>query len=162
MWMLYKEMASHGNSSTFCVTRRSRLPTNPYAGSASRGSCSSSRYSLWGSARPWPSLRQSACLIFHTRHTLLFIFTRTAAIGFPIVIFLLVPVRTYLVPRLPFTEEELAILDGPTASPFVSHILHCISTELLINMFADDGVRRWSESIVRMLVYIRKRDIPTE
>ncbi|KAH9924631.1 anion exchanging protein [Epithele typhae] len=41
-----------------------------------------------------------------------------AAIGFPIVIFLLVPVRTYLVPLLPFTDEELAILDGPTASPF--------------------------------------------
>ncbi|KAI0754610.1 anion exchanging protein [Daedaleopsis nitida] len=41
-----------------------------------------------------------------------------AAIGFPIVILLLVPVRTYLVPRLPFTEEELSVLDGPTASPF--------------------------------------------
>ncbi|KAI0683076.1 anion exchanging protein [Earliella scabrosa] len=41
-----------------------------------------------------------------------------AAIGFPLVIMLLVPVRTYLVPRLPFTDEELAILDGPTASPF--------------------------------------------
>jgi hypothetical protein len=44
----------------------------------------------------------------------------TAAIGFPIVIMLLVPVRTLLIPRLPFTPEELAILDGPTASPFVS------------------------------------------
>lgn len=41
-----------------------------------------------------------------------------AAIGFPIIIFLLVPVRTLLVPRLPFTPDELAILDGPTASPF--------------------------------------------
>ncbi|RPD56146.1 anion exchanging protein [Lentinus tigrinus ALCF2SS1-7] len=41
-----------------------------------------------------------------------------AAIGFPIVILLLVPVRTLLIPRLPFTEDELAILDGPTASPF--------------------------------------------
>ncbi|KAG9088126.1 hypothetical protein FS749_002403, partial [Ceratobasidium sp. UAMH 11750] len=41
-----------------------------------------------------------------------------AAIGFPIVIFLLVPVRTLLVPLLPFSAEELAILDGPTASPF--------------------------------------------
>ncbi|KAF8599454.1 hypothetical protein BDV93DRAFT_497765 [Ceratobasidium sp. AG-I] len=41
-----------------------------------------------------------------------------AAIGFPIVIFLLVPVRTLVVPRLPFTAEELSILDGPTASPF--------------------------------------------
>ena len=43
-----------------------------------------------------------------------------AAIGFPVIILLLVPLRTYLVPWLPFTDEELAILDGPTASPFVS------------------------------------------
>ncbi|KAI0373814.1 anion exchanging protein [Pilatotrama ljubarskyi] len=41
-----------------------------------------------------------------------------AAIGFPIIIFLLVPTRMWLIPRLPFTAEELAILDGPTASPF--------------------------------------------
>ncbi|KAI8971156.1 anion exchanging protein [Trametes punicea] len=41
-----------------------------------------------------------------------------AAIGFPIIIFLLVPIRMWLIPRLPFTVEELAILDGPTASPF--------------------------------------------
>jgi hypothetical protein len=33
---------------------------------------------------------------------------------------LLIPIRMYLIPRLPFTDEELAILDGPTASPFVS------------------------------------------
>ena len=43
-----------------------------------------------------------------------------AAIGFPVVILLLVPLRTWVIPRLPFTPEELAILDGPTASPFVS------------------------------------------
>ena len=43
-----------------------------------------------------------------------------AAIGFPVVILLLVPLRALVVPRLPFTDEELAILDGPTASPFVS------------------------------------------
>ncbi|KAG8952459.1 hypothetical protein FRC04_004519 [Tulasnella sp. 424] len=41
-----------------------------------------------------------------------------AAIGFPIVIFLLIPIRTHVIPLLPFTLEELAILDGPTASPF--------------------------------------------
>ncbi|KAH9829699.1 anion exchanging protein [Rhodofomes roseus] len=41
-----------------------------------------------------------------------------AAIGFPVIILLLIPLRTLVVPRLPFTEEELAILDGPTASPF--------------------------------------------
>ena len=33
---------------------------------------------------------------------------------------LLIPLRIFLIPRLPFTNEELAILDGPTASPFVS------------------------------------------
>jgi hypothetical protein len=43
-----------------------------------------------------------------------------AAIGFPIVIMLLIPLRVLVVPRLPFTLEELAILDGPAASPFVS------------------------------------------
>lgn len=44
----------------------------------------------------------------------------TAAIGFPVIILLLIPLRILLIPRLPFTVEELAILDGPTASPFVS------------------------------------------
>ncbi|KIM78505.1 hypothetical protein PILCRDRAFT_98396 [Piloderma croceum F 1598] len=48
-----------------------------------------------------------------------FAITQTlAAIGFPVVILLLVPLRAIVVPRLPFTDEELAILDGPTASPF--------------------------------------------
>lgn len=44
----------------------------------------------------------------------------TAAIGFPVIIFLLIPIRTHVIALLPFTEAELAILDGPTASPFVS------------------------------------------
>ncbi|THV03859.1 hypothetical protein K435DRAFT_774721 [Dendrothele bispora CBS 962.96] len=48
-----------------------------------------------------------------------FAITQTiAAIGFPVIIMLLIPVRTWLIPFLPFTAEELAILDGPTASPF--------------------------------------------
>ncbi|EIM81703.1 anion exchanging protein [Stereum hirsutum FP-91666 SS1] len=48
-----------------------------------------------------------------------FAITQTiAAIGFPVIILLLIPLRTLIVPRLPFTTEELAILDGPTASPF--------------------------------------------
>ncbi|KAJ7808864.1 anion exchanging protein [Mycena olivaceomarginata] len=48
-----------------------------------------------------------------------FAITQTiAAIGFPIVIMLLIPLRVLVVPRLPFTLEELAILDGPAASPF--------------------------------------------
>ncbi|KAH7882409.1 HCO3 transporter family-domain-containing protein [Phlebopus sp. FC_14] len=48
-----------------------------------------------------------------------FAITQTvAAIGFPVIILLLIPVRTWIIPRLPFTREELSILDGPTASPF--------------------------------------------
>ncbi|RXW22878.1 hypothetical protein EST38_g2990 [Candolleomyces aberdarensis] len=48
-----------------------------------------------------------------------FAITQTiAAIGFPVIIMLLLPVRILLIPRLPFTSEELSILDGPAASPF--------------------------------------------
>lgn len=48
-----------------------------------------------------------------------FAITQTiAAIGFSVIIMLLIPLRIYLIPRLPFTIAELAILDGPTASPF--------------------------------------------
>jgi hypothetical protein len=47
-----------------------------------------------------------------------FAITQTiAAIGFPIIILLLVPVRTFLLPKY-FTAEELSVLDAPTASPF--------------------------------------------
>lgn len=47
-----------------------------------------------------------------------FAITQTiAAIGFPVIIFLLIPVRSFLLPRW-FTREELSILDAPTASPF--------------------------------------------
>ena len=47
-----------------------------------------------------------------------FAITQTiAAIGFPIIILLLIPVRTFLMPRY-FTKEELSLLDAPTASPF--------------------------------------------
>ncbi|KAJ7043835.1 HCO3 transporter family-domain-containing protein [Mycena alexandri] len=48
-----------------------------------------------------------------------FAITQTiAAIGFPVIIMLLIPLRVLVVPRLPFTPEELAILDGPAASSF--------------------------------------------
>lgn len=47
-----------------------------------------------------------------------FAITQTiAAIGFPIVILLLIPFRTIVMPHW-FTPEELAVLDAPTASPF--------------------------------------------
>ncbi|KAL2014291.1 hypothetical protein VTN00DRAFT_1816 [Thermoascus crustaceus] len=47
-----------------------------------------------------------------------FAITQTiAAIGFPVIILLLIPVRSFLLPRW-FTRQELSILDAPTASPF--------------------------------------------
>ncbi|KAL5334043.1 HCO3 transporter family-domain-containing protein [Aspergillus crustosus] len=47
-----------------------------------------------------------------------FAITQTiAAIGFPVIILILIPVRSFLLPRW-FTQEELLVLDGPTASPF--------------------------------------------
>ncbi|KAI1126055.1 HCO3 transporter family-domain-containing protein [Nemania abortiva] len=47
-----------------------------------------------------------------------FAITQTiAAVGFPVFIFALIPVRVLLMPRF-FTAQELGILDEPTASPF--------------------------------------------
>ena len=40
-----------------------------------------------------------------------------AAIGFPVIILLLIPMRSFLLPKY-FTAEELSLLDAPTASPF--------------------------------------------
>ncbi|KAK7954519.1 hypothetical protein PG996_015327 [Apiospora saccharicola] len=48
-----------------------------------------------------------------------FAITQTvAAVGFPVVILALIPVRALLLPRL-FTPHDLSILDEPTASPFI-------------------------------------------
>jgi hypothetical protein len=47
-----------------------------------------------------------------------FAITQTiAAVGFPIIILLLIPFRTWMLPRW-FSDEELRLLDAPTASPF--------------------------------------------
>jgi len=47
-----------------------------------------------------------------------FAITQTiAAVGFPIIILLLIPFRTWVLPKW-FTDEELRVLDAPTASPF--------------------------------------------
>ncbi|KAF5330252.1 hypothetical protein D9758_014439 [Tetrapyrgos nigripes] len=72
---------------------------------------------------PLRRVRKSRILIFLAVQLIgfgaTFAITQTiAAIGFPVIIMLLIPIRTMLIPRLPFTLEELAILDGPTASPF--------------------------------------------
>jgi len=45
----------------------------------------------------------------------------------------LVPIRVWLIPRMPFTEEELDCLDGPVASAFVSHHLDILSNADLVD-----------------------------
>lgn len=74
---------------------------------------------------PLNKVRKSRIIIFTLIELIgfgaTFAITQTiAAIGFPVIIMLLVPVRYFIVPHLGFTEEELGILDGPVASPFVS------------------------------------------
>ena len=61
------------------------------------------------------------CYLQHNPNSLFFFWK--AAIGFPVFIMLLLPIRTLLIPRMSFTNEELAILDGPTASDFVSKLV---------------------------------------
>lgn len=47
-----------------------------------------------------------------------FAITQTiAAVGFPIIILALIPFRTFVLPKW-FSDEELRVLDAPTASPF--------------------------------------------
>ncbi|KAH7032949.1 HCO3 transporter family-domain-containing protein [Microdochium trichocladiopsis] len=41
-----------------------------------------------------------------------------AAVGFPVIIFMLIPVRVLVLPHF-FSPEELGVLDGPTAAPHV-------------------------------------------
>ncbi|KAI0157647.1 HCO3 transporter family-domain-containing protein [Xylariaceae sp. FL1272] len=48
-----------------------------------------------------------------------FAITQTiAAVGFPVIILALIPVRALVLPQF-FTEKELRILDAPTASPYI-------------------------------------------
>lgn len=48
-----------------------------------------------------------------------FAITQTiAAVGFPVIILALIPIRALLLPRL-FSQEELSVLDAPTASDFI-------------------------------------------
>ncbi|KAJ7695721.1 HCO3 transporter family-domain-containing protein [Mycena rosella] len=72
---------------------------------------------------PLRNVRKSRILLFVAVQLLGFAATfavtqTTAAIGFPVIIMLLIPLRVFVVPRLSFTPEELAILDGPAASDF--------------------------------------------
>ena len=53
---------------------------------------------------------------------------------------LLIPVRYFIVPRLGFTKEELEVLDGPVASPFVSGRVALNVREGAL--MKDNGIRR--------------------
>ena len=98
------------------------------------------------SVLPWLSPRQSVrstCLFTYLHQTHPLTATLPAAIGLPIVISLLIPLRTITIPRFPFTVEELAVLDRPAASPFVSssfNVGHPIRQYLLSR---DNGICRW-------------------
>jgi len=71
-----------------------------------------------------------------------------AAIGFSVIFVLFVPLRTYVIPRLSFTQEELFILDGPTSAtssfvtislPLLTHKLMCSTQKngmkMLVNFY---------------------------
>ncbi|KAL8667182.1 MAG: hypothetical protein Q9202_000754 [Teloschistes flavicans] len=79
--------------------------------------------SLTAAAEPLSRIRRKTAIWCFVALELLgfgatFAITQTiAAIGFPVIIILLIPVRTFLLPKY-FTREELSILDAPTASPF--------------------------------------------
>ncbi|KAL4979227.1 HCO3 transporter family-domain-containing protein [Aspergillus desertorum] len=74
-----------------------------------------------------------------------FAITQTiAAIGFPVIILVLIPVRSFLLPRW-FTQEELSALDGPTASPFTMQSVggvygHMPTAEETVQCSGSEGV----------------------
>jgi hypothetical protein len=53
---------------------------------------------------------------------------------------LLIPLRALIIPKMSFTPEELSILDGPTASPFVS----LLARDLLFNLISHRRTRLWN------------------
>jgi boron transporter len=74
------------------------------------------REPLLGIQRRWAIWAFVALQLFGFGAT--FAITQTiAAIGFPVVILLLIPARVWILPRF-FRQEELRVLDAPTASPF--------------------------------------------
>lgn len=66
-----------------------------------------------------------------------FAITQTiAAVGFPVVIMVLIPIRALLLPKW-FTPQELGILDAPTASPFTMESVGGMYGGEVVD--ADDG-----------------------
>ncbi|KAL0943991.1 anion exchange protein 4 protein [Colletotrichum truncatum] len=77
---------------------------------------------LTPSSHPLNQIRRSAVWWFVAIELIgfgaTFAITQTvAAVGFPVFIMLLIPIRAWLLPRW-FSAQELGALDGPTASPF--------------------------------------------
>lgn len=67
-----------------------------------------------------------------------FAITQTiAAIGFPIIILLLIPVRTWLLPMY-FNQQELGIMDAPTASKFTMESVGGVHGDLEVPMTAEE------------------------
>jgi hypothetical protein len=78
-----------------------------------------------------------------------FAITQTiAAIGFPIIILLLIPARVWLLPRY-FSHEELRVLDAPTASPFTMESVGGNYGEVLEDLgeFSDPNANAPNEAI---------------
>ncbi|KAI0166887.1 HCO3 transporter family-domain-containing protein [Hypoxylon sp. FL1284] len=77
-----------------------------------------------------------------------------AAVGFPVVILALIPVRALLLPRL-FLPRELAVLDAPTASPFTmesvggSYAAAAAAEGEGENTREDEALRRTEETTTR-------------
>lgn len=80
--------------------RKLRSPSNPFNRVKRRGA-------IWGFVIL--EVVGFACILAITQ--------TIAAVGVPMMILSLIPVRSFLLPKM-FTPDELAILDEPTASPF--------------------------------------------
>ncbi|KAI0682808.1 anion exchanging protein [Cytidiella melzeri] len=86
---------------------------------------------------PLRQVRKCRVLLFVTVQLVAFgatmgITQSIAAIGFPVIILLLLPIRALLIPQLPFTLEELTILDGPAASAFTMASVGGISAGAIV------------------------------
>ncbi|KAF4456222.1 hypothetical protein F53441_1585 [Fusarium austroafricanum] len=79
---------------------------------------------LTPSASPLLQIRQRSAIWYFVLIELIgfgatFAITQTvAAVGFPVIIFALIPIRALLLPYI-FSSEELSLLDEPTASEFI-------------------------------------------
>lgn len=74
-----------------------------------------------------------------------FAITQTiAAVGFPVIILALIPIRTFVLPKW-FSDEELKILDAPTASPFTMISVGGNYGESVEDLNAGDGQSRSGE-----------------